>query len=130
MAMSKEVEAALVLHEWSSNYKVRMSPRQAVQFAENCTTYNEITREGLINLIESVNALIPRVRGQYAHHFEIGNEGSLVVYVRVPYIEQGRHWDPLVIGNELERLGEEAKASSFHRIEDGPMVGIWRFWWD
>lgn len=132
------VDAILELDRHAQHYQVRVRPDEALAFAKRSEEYNNITNDNLVSLISVANEAIPPMQfgpsnqntGKPHHHFNVGNEGSRVIYCEVQkwYLPKGFACDDL--GCYLVAIGNEALADeSDITRNDGSYLTV-RWWWD
>jgi hypothetical protein len=135
----RKVDVALELDKLSTNWLAEFDPEEAVEFVKRAEYYNNFTNEDLVNLIESINKIIPRFwngednpnNGSYIHTFYIGNEDTRVIYLSL-----FKDWDVLKnfdfneIEKKLEELGRKAKADEYEAVVNSKYYFKYRFWWD
>ena len=132
----KFLDAILTLDELSTDYRVKLDPNNALQFVAKAEEYNNFTKEDLKRLIETVNATIPPMdygpknpnTGRPFHWFEIGNEGSRVIYAVFPET-YWPNYDKAALNVLMKQLALLAHADE---MDDYSETGMYRFrfWWD
>lgn len=134
------IEAALAL-DWVCYYwSITLDPESALRFAGQCQEMNAANRLVLTDLIQRINAYLPRSdfgptnpnTGQMHHDFVMGAENSRFVDVKIhkPYLPQWTAEDWQTLGNFLSLLGQELYADLARVIEEDTHDYVFRFWWD
>lgn len=140
---SKKVELTLALDKCSLKHSVELTPAEAMSFAEHGESYNNLNRDAFRNMIIKINSIVPRMNfpacnghpnpnnGQTFHTFEIGNEGSRVVYVNVVkfYLQNKDEVYLKSLSSEIEAAGKSALADEIKTIQLCGSFQV-RLWWD
>jgi hypothetical protein len=133
------VDAALVMDKIAINYMVEMTPNEAMLFCGLAEGGNAATSDNLQALIKRINKRIPRCNygpdnvntGTYLHNFEVGNEGSRVLYVTFmkgsKEFPSDRHLENLA--EDLTIYGKASEADEVHDTSTEHRFRF-RFWWD
>lgn len=85
------IEAALALDRVCYYWSITLDPDSALRFAGQCQEMNAANRLVLTNLIQRINAYLPRIdfgptnpnTGQMHHDFVIGAENSRFVDLKI-----------------------------------------------
>lgn len=134
------IEAALGLDRVCYYWSITLDPESALLFAGQCLEMNAANRLVLTELIQRINAYLPRIdfgptnpnTGQLHHDFVIGAENSRFVYLKLhkSYLRQWTAEDWRVLGNFLHTLGREFYADVARVIEEDDHNYVFSFWWD
>jgi hypothetical protein len=131
---------ALTLDKLSIHYTVEFSPAEALFFVSRADAYNDFSKQDLTRFIERVNEIIPRMNygginpnnGNPFHKFDIGNEGSRVIYVKIVkgYLREhtAQQWAAMI--SSLQSNGKRAHADEIHVVENADGFIKLRFCWD
>ena len=134
------LEAALALDRVCYYWSITLDPESALAFAGQCQEMNAANRLVLTDLIQRINAYLPRIdfgpanpnTGQMHHDFVIGAENSRFVDVKI-HKSNLRQWaaeDWQKLANVLVLLGQELYADLARIIEEDDHTYIFSFWWD
>jgi hypothetical protein len=140
-----KIDVVLSLDELSLSYRVELEPDEALKWSWYVMDYNEATAQVLRQLVEAVNARVPRMQyndsnpnnGKPTHSFYVGREGSRVMYVSVRlYHLVSRAANPYT-SDDIETLKKDLVALGYqHRadeswVEEEDRVSLTvRYWWD
>ena len=140
-----KVDLVLALEQASLNYRVELQPEEAVAWAMRAEYYNAMEPGDMTGLVKAVNELMPTMQffpgnpnnGRPRHTFLVGNEGSRVVYVRVPLYYLTHHFDGPwsqeridILQDEVVSLGPVYHADEYDLVEDDALGFTVRYWWD
>jgi len=141
-SVGNKLKAALMLDRASTHYQVEYTPGEAWSFVVRAEAYNNFTSDILSELVERINALIPPMQygtdnpnnGKPHHRFQIGNEGSRVLYVEILKTYLKGRWGDVEyerLATALATLGYGANANEASRVDgNSPARFRFRFWWD
>jgi len=136
------MKTALELDHVCSNYKIQFDAMQAAEFVRKAD-HGNAGQDDVIKLVDKVNQTIPPMsyprkrfeppnpnNGRPHHIFEIGNECSRVVYVRVitAYLADG--YDRQALAKRLCTLGKQAHADEVNLWDIDKGSFTIRYWWD
>jgi hypothetical protein len=139
---AKLLNLVLELDKCSIHHRVELNPETTVEYAKQCQTYNGHNNQHLQGLVEKINKLIPPMNfpscnglanpnnGRTHHNFEVGNEGSRVIYLRIvkAYLPKNFNYD--LLASNLCAAAQCAHADETHLIENNSHAFEYRFWWD
>lgn len=136
--MEKRLFLAVKLDKRFTNWNVRLTPKEAMEFCKSAEEYNNLTKKGACELIGEIDKIIPLMRlgkdnpntGQSHHYYRIGREGSRVIYLEIvkTYLFVG--FDYVVLGKKLFELGKKANADEHYVEKNTHLEFVYRFWWD
>ena len=119
-------------------FNIEMHPTEALEWAEKFPYYNGIRKGDLPRLVKGINGIVPPMNfggnnannGRSHHHFEIGNESSLVIYLvfRHFYLPEGS--DIQAIKSDVMALAKRCHADEIDAIENDKDETRIRMWWD
>ena len=130
------IQVALALDKVSNAHLVTFTPIEAYAWAGRSASYNRLDAQKLAELVRDVNDIMPKASaegatvGQWVHTFEVGNEGSRVVYVVLVKTYFGftqEHWNELA-----ETIMGRARRAMASEVDDQstPEELRIRCWWD
>lgn len=134
----KQIDAMLAL-ETCTKWKVECDQETAEGFFACAEPYNGIPDDGLVGFAREVDRIVPRMHinegnpnnGRRAHTWEIGNEGSRVVYLVIDrtFLPERPDKAPDSLEFTLRRIGREAGADEVDVTTDAIGRRVIRFWW-
>jgi hypothetical protein len=137
-ASRRKVDAMRVLDKDCRHWRVECDQDEALAFFCEARIYNEMTREGLIELAQCVDKQVPRVmlnegnpnNGTRAHKWSIGNESSRVAYLTLEkfYVSETDFDELARVLCSLGKCVGFADEYTVHTNDDHELVI--RFWWD
>ena len=138
LALTMKVQKMLELDPIAHDYLVKLSPSEAMAFVSHAQEYNNIYREKLTRLIESISDTIPPMdfgpenpnTGRPHHTFEIGNENSRVIYLEIQKFYMPASYDYAWLATVLKQLGSEALADERDVVQSDATKFRFRFFWD
>jgi hypothetical protein len=132
------VNAALTLDRSCLHWEVQLTLEEMRAFADKCSYYNDLTYGGFHQLVDAIDALIPRIQflgnnpnnGKPCHHYIIGNQHSRVLYVEIRKPLTPRKLDYGDIESRLWALAREAGAEECKAVVDDAHTFLYRMFWD
>lgn len=141
--LSPKIAAMLKIDRFSTDYRIQLDPTEAREFVSRADSYNNFSASDLNSLIDSINAHLPPMdfgicngqpnpnNGRSHHFFQIGNEGSRVIYLHVIHAYMPKGYDYQSLAATLESMGESARADEAEQVDtDNAHRFTFRFWWD
>lgn len=126
------VEMALALVDQSKPWgavrtRIELNPLQMLEFASKFETYNSI--KNLPEMVEAIVLAVPASHELVTHHYEVGNEGSLVVYVTLHRYVGGTNWD--LVASRVVLAGRNAGCQEASAEPPNPITSRQRIrlWW-
>ena len=126
--MTDEIVTTLLkLQTLSTRHQVELNTKQIFEFVNSMEEYNRIDRNKVVDMLVRIDQYLYEAKINYS--FLVGNEGSLVIYLRVPASNN------IELREELIELC--SKASVFGQCDEaspsskpGDFSFAFRFWWD
>jgi hypothetical protein len=120
------------------DWQVQLRPEAALAYSLLTEDYNDYSSANAARLVEAVNAAIPPMQfgegnpnnGHSHHHFKVGRESSMVLYLEVSKGYLPKDFDYKALTHRLEAEGALALADEADVVEDEPSGYVFRWWWD
>lgn len=136
--MEERLFLAVELDKRFTNWSVRLIPTEALEFCRVAEEYNNLTSEGVCELIAEIDAIIPAMSfepnnpntGKPHHCYRIGKEGSRVIYLKIIKSYLPEDFDYAMLIRELIKIGRLARADENYVEKNTDSKFVHRFWWD
>lgn len=124
-----------------TQFHIELKPKDAVEWAEKFQPYNGIRTGDLPRLVERINKRVPPMdfggtnanNGHSHHTFEVGNEGSLVIYLVVRGFYLPKTDSLKKLAAEVEGFARDAHADEISSdrasVVERDAIRV-RMWWD
>jgi len=134
----QKVDAFNNMWKWSINFQVKFTPEEMPTYLKQEKHYNEYDGAKVREMIQKIDALTPTKyynpgnpnNGKPHHVYNIGREGSPVIYLEIRKIYMPNNFDYDTYTMDLKRLAYEAEADEAGIITNNDHEFIARFWWD
>ena len=132
------VEAALVLDSSSTDFRIALSPDEAVDWASQVGEYNNMPTGAMKQLVDRINIVVPRMQydegnpnnGKTFHTIHVGNSGSRFVEVRFYKGYTDRlDCDLVSLSTMLRNIGDDLQADANETTQTNRYF-THRYWWD
>ena len=136
--MSKTLDAVLILDQINLHWRAQVTHDELTLFLARAPLYNEMDPDGMARLAQSIDDACPRIllspnnpnNGERLHELYVGNEGSRVVYVVIPFrfLSGRRHLADRAF-EQIRAAARLARADEMTATSDDRAMTI-RLWWD
>jgi len=121
------VTTLLKLQDLSTRHQVELNTKQMFEFAKAMEEYNGIKRDKVVDMLVRIDQHLYETKMNYS--FLVGNEGSLVIYLRVPASNNTELREELIaVCSKASVFGQCNEASVSSTPRDFSFA--FRFWWD
>ena len=127
---NNKLNAILELDKVCTDYTVKLTQQEAIDFISVSTMYNRICRDLMIELVTELNKYVQELQCKWIDAFyTIGNEGSRVIYLHITKPFNNRR-KLSIIADDLQELGKHANADECDVYTNNGFEYVYRFWWD
>ena len=140
---NRKLDAVVTLDRAALDWRVKLDPDETREYLSRVESFNNCETGALVDLTKAVDAAIGRVRypdvdgrpnpnnGRWHHSYEVGNEGSRVLYLEVfrqSSATPGLDYQALTL--TCRKAGRRALADENNIDQDDGSYFRWRWWWD